>query len=173
MNNHASLVRLLFDYGANSNMRTSYGLTPLHGAVLYHCHETAAVLLACGANAELPLFNGLTALHLAAMKGDIEMVRLLLTHGADINCRSRYAHTPLHWAALKGHVEVVHLLLTHGGTDLDACDATRPHPMTGLLLERINDSYALIKKGEYHDYEFDTCRQCPPGMRHQRQRRAD
>jgi F-type H+-transporting ATPase subunit beta len=41
MHNHAQLVQLLCDYGANCNARTSAGLIPLQGAVLTRCHEAA------------------------------------------------------------------------------------------------------------------------------------
>lgn len=58
--NHVRLTQVLFEYGANSNVHTSYGLTPLLGSVLYRCYETAAVLLRHGANTELALSSGLT-----------------------------------------------------------------------------------------------------------------
>lgn len=113
-NNHAGLVQLLLDYGANVNARAAAGQTPLHSAVLARCYAVAAILLAHGADADLPLANGLTALHLAAMKGDVDMVRLLLAHGAKIDSRSQHARTPLHWAALKGHTEIAQVLLASG-----------------------------------------------------------
>jgi RNA polymerase sigma factor (sigma-70 family) len=127
MHNHAQLVQLLCEFGANCNARNSTGLTPLHGAVLSRCHGTAVILLAHGAYPELPLSSGLTALHLAAMKGDSEMVRILLAGGALTDSRSRHGRAPLHWAALKGRVEVMQELLAHGA-DPEARDVSGRTP---------------------------------------------
>ena len=139
MHNHAQLVQLLCEYGANCNARTSAGLTPLHGAVLTRCHETAIILLAHGAHPELPLFSGLTALHLAAMKGDGEMVRILLAGGAITDSRSRHGRTPLHWAALKGRVEVMQELLAHGA-DPEARDLSGRTPHEWAIAESMAHS---------------------------------
>lgn len=174
MHNHAHLVQLLCEYGANCNARTSAGLTPLHGAVLTRCHETAIILLAHGAHPELPLFSGLTALHLAAMKGDGEMVRILLAGGAITDSRSRHGRTPLHWAALKGRVEVVQELLAHGA-DPEARDVSGRTPHEWAIAESMAHSLhaSSSRKDSTNEHTVDTGRCRSPGSRSQLPWRAD
>ncbi len=110
-NGDMSLVRLLLDYGANPNARSSSGITPLHLAVQFRRHGVIAYLLAHGANVNAALSNGQTPLHWAALRDDSESAVILLASGANANALSQHNRTPLHWAALKGHSTIVRLLL--------------------------------------------------------------
>jgi RNA polymerase sigma factor (sigma-70 family) len=110
-NGDLPLTRLLLDFGASLNARTSSGVTPLHLAVQFRSHAVITHLLQCGANVNMALSNGQTPLHWAAMRGDSESVNILLAYAANVNAHSQHDRTPLHWAALKGHTHIVRLLL--------------------------------------------------------------
>ena len=83
---HADVLKLLFDAGANPKVRVDYR-----------------------GNGHGP--RGSSLLHEAAAKGCIESAKLLLTRGVDVNRTSPPGFTPLHKACLGGHVPMVEWLL--------------------------------------------------------------
>ncbi|TGZ80726.1 ankyrin, partial [Ascodesmis nigricans] len=76
-------VRLLLDYGANTNiMGGKYG-TVLHAATLHHSNEAIVqLLLDQGADVNAQDDHYGTALQAAAANGNQAVVQLLLDHGA-------------------------------------------------------------------------------------------
>jgi RNA polymerase sigma factor (sigma-70 family) len=126
------LAKLLLDYGAILEARTSAGETPLHCAVAANDEPMVMLLLDAGADINASLANGRTPLRLAAIKGHVQIVDLLLQRGAAVHTRGANGLTPLHWASLKGFPEIVSLLLMKGA-DICAKDDLGRIPLDWAL----------------------------------------
>ncbi|XP_071482918.1 ankyrin repeat and KH domain-containing protein mask-like, partial [Diadema antillarum] len=85
---HVDLVKLLLEYGADTNAQSSAGNTPL----MYACNggheEIVKLLLDQGANIEDHNENGHTPLMEAASSGHVNIAKILLEKGAGINTHS-------------------------------------------------------------------------------------
>jgi ankyrin repeat protein len=81
------LIRLLLEFGADPNVESDDGLTPLKYAVARQDTGLVAEMLKRGANKTINKAVGLgigwSALHLAASNLDVPIIRLLLNAGAD------------------------------------------------------------------------------------------
>lgn len=94
----AETARELIAGGANVNVATKNGTTPLvHAAELGHL-EIVKTLIANGADVNARLKPGYTALMLAADNGHAEIVRLLIENGADVNAMDNSGGTALRYA---------------------------------------------------------------------------
>ena len=94
-------MRLLLQYGADPNMQTSHGLTPL------------------GAAAGIGYMGGMSKEWSREQR--YESVKFLLDLGGSVQASDSVGRTPLHGAAALGYPEVVQLLVDHGAR-LDAKD---------------------------------------------------
>ena len=109
-----SVVARLLDAGADANVATDLGVTPLWAAAEAGNATLARRLLEAGARADAVLPSGESIVMTAAQHGAAEIVEALLAHGADPDRRAGRGQTALMWAAAAGHPEVVRVLLTHG-----------------------------------------------------------
>ncbi|KAK2168006.1 hypothetical protein LSH36_21g01016 [Paralvinella palmiformis] len=120
----------LLEYGADPDVFSRGGLTPLMRAC--KCKNMAAVrvLLSHGASVNIqcpPRFDQKTALHFAASAGDPDIVNAIMDAGA-ATCRPPdFDHSPLELALVGDKVEVVRVLLDRGAdaneTNDDRCSA--------------------------------------------------
>ena len=120
------MVRIMLSYGANPNMLTEAGDTPLSLVVLSACYgenpylkepaiATALLLIRYGADIEMPdADNQETPLMTSVMGEFFELTKILLYHGANVNTRDISGRTALMWAAFCGSVSEVALLVQHG-----------------------------------------------------------
>ncbi|MDD9901576.1 MAG: ankyrin repeat domain-containing protein [Alphaproteobacteria bacterium] len=93
-------AHVLIDAGANINLCTQKGSTPLALAALYGNHRLVDALLNKGADVNAQ--NGI-ALAYAAKKGRLDVIQTLLDHGADPNRRGHKKRLPETIACMHGH----------------------------------------------------------------------
>ncbi|KAK8142161.1 hypothetical protein G3M48_009262, partial [Beauveria asiatica] len=112
-------TKFLLNRGAEVNVRTSGGQSPLHLAAQYVGEQV--VHLRLDHEAEVDGRNTAErqdALRLAGQYDREQIVQLLLDHGAEIDCRDQDGWTPLCWAAFNGNTEIIRLLV-EGGAEVN------------------------------------------------------
>lgn len=139
------LTNLLLDFGANPNVRTRSGLTPLSMAILYNHVDVVKRLLAHGADARGELCR-------ATMRNYREIVQLLLVDGIEVNAQGRSGRTALHWSALKGHRELVQLLL-HYGADASIQDELGRTPVDWAVVKGYYEIVEILQSQMEHRAE--------------------
>jgi ankyrin repeat protein len=106
-------TRRLVEAGADVNLRTEQGLTPL--LLAYNHDEVLRYLLSRGADPNYTGFREGSPLTLVSYDGNLELISLYLDAGADVNlAMPEGGETPLHMAAVRGRTEAVKLLLRAG-----------------------------------------------------------
>ncbi len=81
------VVRLFLKYGANPNLQTTDGYTPLHYSVQKGSLSLTKLLLDNKANPNMFDLDGYTPLHIAAESGNLSIAKLLIESGALVNER--------------------------------------------------------------------------------------
>src|SRR5262249_20233866 len=100
---HADVLKLLFDAGADPKVRVEYlgngkgpqGTTLLHEAAGRGIIESAKLLVARGLDVNLTTTSGDTPLHEACGSGQVPMVNWLLQNRADARARNKNGWTPM------------------------------------------------------------------------------
>ncbi len=129
-NGQKDTARLLLTYGADVNIKTGIGMTPLQAVFAAastpgrtaepkgprdpNYQATAELLIASGAEITNRNNTGLTALHYAAGTGFTNLIVALLERHADINAKDNRGRTPFDLAAEHGRTDVMQLLLARG-----------------------------------------------------------
>ena len=114
MRGHVRVAEVLLNHGADPELRTTIGQTPLMWACGRGRAEAADLLLRHNARTDPADCNGDTALHRAAFNGRIACVAALLAHGADATVGNSAGLTPRDMAVSGKHAEVVSVF--------DVCD---------------------------------------------------
>jgi len=107
-------LKLLLEKGANPNIASINGQTPLMFAARAGNVEAMELLLAKKSDPLAVAGSGAVALMAAAASRDVEAVRLLLKHGAGVNAKTKRNETALSGAASRGADDIVNLLLEEG-----------------------------------------------------------
>jgi ankyrin repeat protein len=97
----------LINEGAEVDAKDSFGMTPLHTAVIANRRDVAEVLVARGAEINAESRRGQTPLFWAVTKNHKDMAEWLIARGADVNAKDNYGITPLHSAAHAGSANLV------------------------------------------------------------------
>lgn len=131
------MCRLLLSKGADANMSTAVGRTPLGRAALDNLPEIAELLLNHGAEfnkaCTLPGIAGtVPPLYVAVEKRHKEMVALLLAHKADPNAQTSDGLSALCAASTLGDVDLINQLVAAGAEVNMAC-ASKKRPYTWPL----------------------------------------
>ena len=117
---HAAVVKLLLNMGADPNLGDEVGITPLHYAAISGNSGTVMkMLLVAGGDPNKGNGLGDQPLHWAATTFHTEKVRLLLDAGADPNATNVAGKTPLYWPKFMalnghGHEDLLELLVERG-----------------------------------------------------------
>lgn len=110
-----ALAERLLTAGADPNLRSGTGLSPLSLAIETQNTEMVRLLLAYGADVNEVDLAGETPLLQAANTGKAPIVQVLLEHGADVAAKEpNYQQTALMIGVRSGSAEVVELLLDAG-----------------------------------------------------------
>jgi ankyrin repeat protein len=126
--NYFQIAELLLQHGADVDVRSQGGWTPLLSVSFKDNPEIVEWLLNHGADANARLDGGATPLHFAGEGGHPQIARMLLDHKADINAETLTGLTSLHVASGYGNVDVAELLLRHG-VDVNARDNAHSTPL--------------------------------------------
>mmetsp|Transcript_10021 Transcript_10021/g.13110 ORF Transcript_10021/g.13110 Transcript_10021/m.13110 type:complete len:808 (+) Transcript_10021:69-2492(+) len=135
---HIDVLRFLVKYGADVNVPSTRGSTPLHVAAEYAELECVKCLInEGGAKVNIANDDGFTALMkccgIFGAQPSIErrssVVKFLLEKaGADVNAKEKNMRTSLHLAAAYGYVEIIEVLLEHGA-NIDDQDSAGFSPL--------------------------------------------
>lgn len=116
-NYYELIKRLITEAGANPNVLTKEGWSPLHMAILDGNIDVVKLLLELNANVNVPGGNDQTSLHAAtayqrvnSSKG-FEIIKLLLQAGASLDSVDKVLGTPLHHVAESGDTNILRFFL--------------------------------------------------------------
>ena len=107
-------LELLLEKGANPNIASINGQTPLMAAASAGNVEAMELLLGKKADPLAVAGSGAVALMAAAASRNPEAVKLLLKHGAEVNAKTKRDQTAIFEAASRGAEDVVKVLLEQG-----------------------------------------------------------
>ena len=159
-NGRSNEAMLLIKHGADINLKSEAGMTPLMKAVNYYdgfwdddpildlkyiqrkAYILTNLLLENGAMIDIQNKNKRTALMLACLNKDTNTVRLLLSYGASVNLQDKRQRSALMYASQLGDKTSVRLLL-ECGADADMLDR-RGHTALNLAHMNGNESVAAI-----------------------------
>ncbi|MGO9201563.1 MAG: ankyrin repeat domain-containing protein [Limisphaerales bacterium] len=111
------VVGWLLAQGANVNVKSEAGFTPLIFTITSEHAATARVLLDAGADVNMKGYKGLTPIILASYKGNAELVKLLLERKADVNAVNDEGQSAIQAAKAANHADVVVLLKEAGAKE--------------------------------------------------------
>lgn len=100
--NNPSIVKLLFDHGADVNARDKNKNTPLIEAAYLGYLDMVELLAKIGADLNAKNISGSSPLHEASYQGYVDVVRALLAKGANIHETDKKGNTPLHDVVKRG-----------------------------------------------------------------------
>lgn len=104
-------MKKLLELGADPNVRSDEGVTPLMNTAQDNATDRALLLIQSGAELDAADNRGFTALHRACEMGFVEMVALLLKHGAD-KTMAAGEHTALSLAKLRNEQKIIDMLMS-------------------------------------------------------------
>lgn len=135
-------VEFLLSFGADPNVRDSYGCTPLFHAIGCGNMSIPRMLISHGADVRAMMRDHRTPLHFASdYDGHDEFAALLISNGADVNAQDDSGWTPLHVSANRDAGLIGELLLLAGAdpyiVDIDG--------KTPLLLAKERESFDILK----------------------------
>ncbi|GMF20879.1 unnamed protein product [Phytophthora lilii] len=165
----ADAARMQLRHGADTEICSAQGFTPLLLAARYNQLEVLQVLLQHGARTDAlaPLENDFghgvelgTCVHFAAESGHVQILKFLMTAAAlnaDEYTRGSQGITPLHLAARLGRADVVRFLVARTDVDVNARDARGMTPLHHACdyPNTVDDEMARVRSRSPPQYLFD------------------
>ncbi|CAH8651679.1 unnamed protein product [Heterobilharzia americana] len=112
--NQTALHKLV-EHGADPEMKTKKGFTPLHlSAKSGSIKITELLLHKAKSDPNATARNGFTPVHVAAYYNNKDVLSKLIECGGDVNRPARNGFTPLHLAVKRNHLDSVILLASKG-----------------------------------------------------------
>uniref|UniRef100_A0A671SIL9 Ankyrin repeat domain 52a n=1 Tax=Sinocyclocheilus anshuiensis TaxID=1608454 RepID=A0A671SIL9_9TELE len=112
--NWALCLELLVNNGADVNMQSKEGKSPLHMAAIHGRFTRSQILIQNGGEIDCVDRYGNTPLHVAAKYGHELLISTLMTNGADTARQGIHGMFPLHLAVLYGSSDCCRKLLSSG-----------------------------------------------------------
>ncbi|MGL4803194.1 MAG: ankyrin repeat domain-containing protein [Cetobacterium sp.] len=138
---YIEIVKLLLEYGASTEIRSSDGGTSLLVASECGNLEIVKILLKNGANVNTFTNTKLTPLIIASQNGHIEIVKLLLKYKANLEDKDNEEDTALLSASTTGKLEIVEYLINYGAS----INVQNIHGYTPLLIASINGHTKVVE----------------------------
>ncbi|WP_338982203.1 ankyrin repeat domain-containing protein [Spiroplasma endosymbiont of Eupeodes luniger] len=110
-NKSLPVLKILINYGLNSNFWNNYDNTLLHIEVLRKNIEVIQLLLNNGTNINMKNQKGESPLFWAVKNQSMAIIELLLDWDADVNIKNNIDELPLHYAVLQENIAIMELLL--------------------------------------------------------------
>ena len=148
-NGYTETVNTLLDAGADVNVKSEYGYTPLHLAIEKGSLDIVQALIDKEANVNAKDIFGQTPLHYAAKHGHLDVVKaLIVAKDIGLNATDQFGYTPLHRAVMDGHLDVVKALIVAKDIGLNATDQFGYTPLHRAVMDgHAEIAAALIAKG--------------------------
>jgi len=140
------ILEFLIERGADPNLKSREGETPLSFAVRSGQTKMVEILLANKVECNCRTPDWRTPLHQACLEGFLEIAILLINAGADVNARDCEGWTTLHFAVQKGIPETIAVLLKNGADPLAEAD----EEVTPLSLARAERKVEIVSILERH-----------------------
>jgi ankyrin repeat protein len=141
------VMQQLIQLGHETNVKDSYGRTPLSWAAQDGCDAVVRILLENRADPNSKDKDGLSPLSWAAISGHETVAELLLEKGAHSDMKHEDGRTPLLWTAYRGHERLLQLLLENGA-DPDSKDKNGLSPLSlAAFSGRKSVVHLLLKNG--------------------------
>ncbi|XP_041479668.1 E3 ubiquitin-protein ligase MIB2-like isoform X1 [Lytechinus variegatus] len=149
---HLKVVKALIEAGADIEITTDDGHTPLHYAVDGDEPAVVKYLIEKGADIDRGSTRQRRAIHRAAYGNFVDCARILINHGCDVNVQDREKDTPLHEAIITNSIDVAELLLAVPKLDTTL---TNKRNMPPILFASLKDRPELVEMLGRH---------CPPSI---------
>ena len=113
---HTAIFNLLLNHGADPNLLTAYGYTPLHLASESDAPIFIKPLVEKGAAVNAQNAKGFAPLHAACDRGNFNACKELIENGANVNIVDADGFTPILGATSAQNIKLVKYLLDQGAT---------------------------------------------------------
>lgn len=139
--------KTLLKQGANINVVTYWGFTPLDLSVIRDHEDVAIFLLENGANPDAGIYP---IFHQAVMLGRKRVVKVMLERGVNVNKSDKSGNTPLHLAVYAGRRLVVdiHTFFDGAETPRSIIDKNVTTELVKMLLEHGANPHIKNKSGK-------------------------
>lgn len=131
--NHLFTVDILLKAGADPNIQTKSGWSPLHYAIHNGNEEMAALIIKHSPNPNLETLNGIRPLHFAAQRGLATICMDLIAIGAERDATEEHNLTALRLAVAENRLQIVEILIASGADPNITADG-EPNSLQELAL---------------------------------------